>query len=269
MNDWCSPTTRSTRARCRTPTRWRSGRWRSSPRSTATSSGSCRWDRRSSSAAAPTCARTGQIGAFRFSGQSGVAAGVRRIEAVTGRGRAPGRARAGAAARRAWPRRSRRSPSTCVRRVEQLIEERQRLEARLAEALKSGGGRGASRAMSRTCGGVHVTIAETATRGPRRARPDRRPVPRGQAQRGAGAVQQRGPRRDSRDAHRRSGRRGPQGRRPGQSHRRAQRREGRGRPHFASAGAGDPSGCRRRARPLPSWSLTGSARRPAGRSDGA
>ncbi len=41
---------------------------------------------------------TGQVGTFRFSGQTGVAAGVRRIEAVTGTRRAAGGARAGAAA---------------------------------------------------------------------------------------------------------------------------------------------------------------------------
>ena len=41
---------------------------------------------------------TGQIGTFRFSGQTGVAAGVRRIEAVTGTRRAPRGAGAGAAA---------------------------------------------------------------------------------------------------------------------------------------------------------------------------
>ena len=66
---------------------------------------------------------TGQIGTFRFSGQSGVAAGVRRIEAVTG-----------SAALRAVRELEQRlasvaealkaQPEHLVRRVEQLLEER-------------------------------------------------------------------------------------------------------------------------------------------------
>jgi alanyl-tRNA synthetase len=50
-----------------------------------------------------------------------------------------------------------------VRRVEQLVEERHRLEARLAEALKSGGGGGSIAGDVADVGGVHVTIAETAS----------------------------------------------------------------------------------------------------------
>ncbi len=104
---------------------------------------------------------TGQIGTFRFSGQSGVAAGVRRIEAMTG-----------AAALRAVRELEQRlarvaealkaQPEHLLRRVEQLMEERQRLEARLAEALKSGGG-GAIAGDVADVGGVHVTIADTTT----------------------------------------------------------------------------------------------------------
>jgi alanyl-tRNA synthetase len=81
---------------------------------------------------------TGQVGPFRFSGQTGVAAGVRRIEAVTGSG-----------AMRALREQEQRlaqvaetlkaQPEHVVRRLEQLLEERQKLEARLAEALRSGG----------------------------------------------------------------------------------------------------------------------------------
>jgi alanyl-tRNA synthetase len=104
---------------------------------------------------------TGQIGPFRFAGQSGVAAGVRRIEALTGTG-------ALRAVHELEQRLARLAetlkaqPEHVVRRVEQLLEERQRLEQRLAEALRSGGG-GAGTGETERIGGVDVTIADTAT----------------------------------------------------------------------------------------------------------
>ena len=102
---------------------------------------------------------TGQIGTFRFSGQTGVAAGVRRIEAVTGSG-----------ALRAVRELEQRlisvaevlkaQPEHVLRRVEQLLEERQRLEARLAETLRGGAGPLVQSNVSNVAG-VELTVAET------------------------------------------------------------------------------------------------------------
>ena len=104
---------------------------------------------------------TGQIGPFRFTGQSGVAAGVRRIEAVTGHGALQSlRELDQRLARLADALKA--QPEHVVRRVEQLLEERHKLEARLADALRSGGGGAASGETARI-GGVDVTIAETAS----------------------------------------------------------------------------------------------------------
>jgi alanyl-tRNA synthetase len=104
---------------------------------------------------------TGQIGTFRFSGQTGVAAGVRRIEAVTGSGALRAvveleqRLAAVAEALKA-------QPEHVLRRVEQLLEERQKLEARLAETMKSGSG-SAIKGQVSTVGGVELTVADTAS----------------------------------------------------------------------------------------------------------
>ncbi|MSO89828.1 MAG: alanine--tRNA ligase [Rhodospirillaceae bacterium] len=86
--------------------------------------------------------RTGDIGLFKIVGESAVAAGVRRIEALTGAAaeahvaEEEGFLRAAALAAKA-------SPAELPQRVVALIEERRRLERELAEArraMASGGG---------------------------------------------------------------------------------------------------------------------------------
>jgi alanyl-tRNA synthetase len=103
---------------------------------------------------------TGQIGIFRFAGQGGVAAGVRRIEAMTGT--------AALRAVRALEDQMHRAaetvrvqPDHLLRRIEQLVEERSRLEQRIAEALAQGGG--ASENETVQLDGVKLTLASTAS----------------------------------------------------------------------------------------------------------
>jgi alanyl-tRNA synthetase len=82
---------------------------------------------------------TGQIGLFHFTHETGVAAGVRRIEAVTGPGayelvrRLDRRLEEAAELLRT-------NPEHLGRRIETLLEERQRLERQIAELLRHGSG---------------------------------------------------------------------------------------------------------------------------------
>ncbi|HEU4588841.1 MAG TPA: alanine--tRNA ligase [Gemmatimonadales bacterium] len=104
---------------------------------------------------------TGQVGLFRLTSQSGVAAGVRRIEAVTGPTAYAAlqdlENRLGEVAERL-----KAQPEHLARKVEQLLEERAKLEARLAEALRSGNG-AAAQGETLDVGGVQVTVADTAS----------------------------------------------------------------------------------------------------------
>lgn len=84
-------------------------------------------------------ASTGEIGLFRISGESGVAAGVRRIEALTGRGAfgyLTGKERTLEEAAAVL----KTQPATVVKRAHQLLEEKVELEGLLDELRAGGGG---------------------------------------------------------------------------------------------------------------------------------
>jgi alanyl-tRNA synthetase len=104
---------------------------------------------------------TGALGLFRFAGQGGVAAGVRRIEAVTGPvaysdvTTAEDHLEELAGALKT-------QPEHVARRLEQLLADRAKLEARLAEALKAGGG-AFGREETLDLGGLQVTVGETSS----------------------------------------------------------------------------------------------------------
>jgi len=101
--------------------------------------------------------RTGQIGLFRFTHETGVAAGVRRIEAVTGPG-------AYAAVRRAelWLREAaealRTQPDQLARRIESLLEEQRRLERQVGDLLRSGGAPTGQAAERTQAGDVTIVV---------------------------------------------------------------------------------------------------------------
>jgi alanyl-tRNA synthetase len=80
-----------------------------------------------------------QVGMFRFVSQGGVAAGVRRIEAVTGRG-AYQRVLAAEEQMSRIAGSLRTQPDQLERRLAALVAERDKLEAQVAELMKSGGG---------------------------------------------------------------------------------------------------------------------------------
>ncbi len=86
-------------------------------------------------------AATGHIALFRFTHQTGAAAGVRRIEAVTGPvayelvRKLGGQLDQAAGALKT-------QPEHLVRRIEQLLEENKKLEKRVEELLKRGSGKG-------------------------------------------------------------------------------------------------------------------------------
>ena len=103
---------------------------------------------------------TGQIGLFQFAAQGGVAAGVRRIEAITGPEAYTHvealQARMGEAASAL-----KAQPDHLLKKLEQLIEERERLHARVNELLR-GGAAAPAEGTTLDIGGVAVTLGETA-----------------------------------------------------------------------------------------------------------
>jgi alanyl-tRNA synthetase len=102
----------------------------------------------------------GQVGLFRVASQGGVAAGVRRLEALTGPGayaevrRLDHEFAAAAEAVKARPEQLRR-------RLEQLVEEREKLQARLADALRSGPAADLPAGETLQVDGVTVTVGAT------------------------------------------------------------------------------------------------------------
>jgi len=103
---------------------------------------------------------TGQIGLFRFTHETGAAAGVRRIEAVTGPGayelirKLEAQLEAAAGALKS-------QPEHLVRRIETLLEENRKLERRVEEVLKGGTGKGEGGRVERI-GDVELHLDESA-----------------------------------------------------------------------------------------------------------
>jgi len=103
---------------------------------------------------------TAEIGLFRIVAESGVAAGVRRIEAVTGP-KAYAQLSAMARTLEELAESLRATPENVVRRVQSLVEEKRSLEKRVGEAMRSGGGGEVDRivAEARDVRGVRVVAA--------------------------------------------------------------------------------------------------------------
>jgi alanyl-tRNA synthetase len=103
---------------------------------------------------------TGQIGMFHFTHETGVAAGVRRIEAVTGPA-------AYALVKTLGERIDvaagtlRTSPEHVARKIEALLEEKKRLEKQVENLLRSGSGERGSLAETHKIGDVTLFIEES------------------------------------------------------------------------------------------------------------
>jgi alanyl-tRNA synthetase len=102
---------------------------------------------------------TGQIALFRFTHETGAAAGVRRIEAITGPA-AYAHVRALEARLGEIAALLRAQPEHVARRVAALVEEHRKLERRVEELLRAGGGPAATGAVERI-GDVELHLAES------------------------------------------------------------------------------------------------------------
>jgi len=104
-------------------------------------------------------ASTGQIALFRFTHETGAAAGVRRIEALTG----PAAYRYGLDLERRLDDVAgllKAQPEHLVRRIETMLEENKKLEKRIGEMLKGGSGTGEGGQVEKI-GDVELHIAES------------------------------------------------------------------------------------------------------------
>jgi alanyl-tRNA synthetase len=103
---------------------------------------------------------TGQIGLFHITHETGVAAGVRRIEAVTGPG-AYDLMRQLDARLEAASDLLRTTPEHLSRRIESLLAERQRLDKQIAELLRRGSGEQGAGSGTLRVGDATVVIDES------------------------------------------------------------------------------------------------------------
>lgn len=103
-------------------------------------------------------ATTGALGLFQFVSQSGIAAGVRRIEAVTGPGAYAVLDEVETRLKQAGVL-LKTQPEHLARRIEQLLSEKEKLEARIREMVERGGTTGAG--VEIAVNGVAVTLSDT------------------------------------------------------------------------------------------------------------
>jgi alanyl-tRNA synthetase len=103
---------------------------------------------------------TGQIGLVKLVGESGVGAGVRRVEALTGPGAFRWFAEQQALLERAAAQAG-SAPEHLARRVEALVEERKKLEKRVEELIRGGGASAPARVVEEA--GAVIAVASTAT----------------------------------------------------------------------------------------------------------